>query len=396
MPMSDTRAVLHPAPIERLSLPEELDGQLGVNRAQEDAAKLIEADTDLAAVQAWLSEFEHSPQTQRSYRKEAERLVLWALIERRKPLSSLMREDLQAYELFLVDPQPQKLWCGPRAPRFSDRWRPFERALSKASQHQALVILNALFNHLVAAGYLKGNPLALTRRRRQNQARPSATVERFLEHDLWQAVLEDIEHMPRGSTRSTAHYERNRYLVRLLYFLGARVSEVACHTMSSFIEIRGRWWWRVLGKGQREDRVPVNKEMLEALYRYRLYHGLPALPQPGESTPLVLSIKGRGGISSNMVYRLIKAVVMRAAASLEASEPHKAVKLRQASTHWFRHTSLTHQADAGIELRYLNKNARHRKLETTSIYLHAEDEEWHDAMERHSLRNAKSSTNRKE
>jgi site-specific recombinase XerD len=67
-------------------------------------------------------------------------------------------------------------------------------------------------------------------------------------------------------------------------------------------------------------------------------------------------------------------------------------KLRNASTHWLRHTAVTHQADAGIELRYLNKSARHAKMETTSIYLHADEDEWHSAMEKHTLVKADTKT----
>ena len=67
----------------------------------------------------------------------------------------------------------------------------------------------------------------------------------------------------------------------------------------------------------------------------------------------------------------------------------KAEKLRKASTHWFRHTAITHQADAGIELRYLNKSARHDKLDTTAGYLHADEEAWHNAMEIHRLQTKK-------
>jgi site-specific recombinase XerD len=243
-----------------------------------------------------------------------------------------------------------------------------------------------LFTHLVSAGYLQGNPLALMRRRRSAPASQSRTVERFLEQDLWQTVVDYIERLPRQTPRQVQHYERTRYLFTLLYLLGPRVSEVASHTMGSFVEIRGRWWWKAVGKGQRAERVPVNADMLSALCRYRQFNGLPPLPRPNETTPLVLSVTGRGGISSNMIYRLVKEVVIEAARTLEAAEPHKAAKLRQASTHWFRHTFVTHQADAGIELRYLTRNARHRKLETTAIYLHADDAEWHAEMERHQLK----------
>lgn len=374
-----------PVPLDQLTVPEQLDGRVGSNRAPAGGSKLIAADTDLVAINAWLAEFDHSPQTQRSYRKEAERLLLWALSVRGKPLSSLMREDMQAYEVFLSDPQPRERWCGPRAPRYSEGWRPFEKPLSPASQRQALIIINALFSYLVSAGYLKGNPLALMRRRRSAPVSEAKSIERFLEQDLWHAVLEHIERLPRKTARQLAQYERLRYLFRLLYLLGPRVSEIASHTMSSFIQSRGRWWWKVLGKGQREERVPVNDDMLQALYRYRQFHDLPALPQPDEQTPLLLSVTGRNAISANMIYRLVKEVVKAAAAQLEADEPHRAAKLRQASTHWFRHTFVTHQADAGVELRHLNKSARHRKLETTAIYLHADEADWHRSMEQHKV-----------
>ena len=374
---------LLPVPLDQLVIPDELDGRHGVNRAPASIGKLIVADTDLAAINAWLVEFAHSPQTQRSYRKEAERLLLWGLLERGKPLSSLLREDLQAYEAFLADPQPRARWCGSRVLRYSEHWRPFEGPLSASSQRQALVIINALFTHLVNAGYLLGNPLALMRRRRSASISQSQTIERFLEQELWQAVLDHIEQLPKETPRQVQHYERTRFLFALLYLLGPRVSEVASHTMGSFAEIRGRWWWKVRGKGGREERVPVNADMLAALSRYRQFHGLPPFPSPDETRPLLLSITGRGGISSNMIYRLVKQTVIRAADALEATEPHRAAKLREASPHWLRHTFVTHQADAGIELRHLNKSARHRKLETTAIYLHADETAWHSSIERH-------------
>jgi len=86
-----------------------------------------------------------------------------------------------------------------------------------------------------------------------------------------------------------------------------------------------------------------------------------------------------------MVYRIVKDILSRAADEIQATDAHKAEKLRRASTHWLRHTAVTHQADAGIELRYLNRSARHAKLETTAIYLHADDDAWHEAMEQHKM-----------
>ncbi|HCB12406.1 MAG TPA: integrase, partial [Gammaproteobacteria bacterium] len=83
---------------------------------------------------------------------------------------------------------------------------------------------------------------------------------------------------------------------------------------------------------------PVNQDLLNALSEYRRFYGLPPLPAPDESTPLVMNLKGTAGIGDNMIYRIIKSLVIQAAARLEADDPHQAETLRRASTHWFRHT----------------------------------------------------------
>lgn len=376
-----------PIPLERLLIPVALDGSSGSNRAGAGAGvtKQISADNDIQAVNAWLAEFHDSPHTFRNYRKEIERLLLWSVTELGKPLSSLVREDLAHYEAFLQDPQPRDRWCAPRTSRDNQRWRPFEGPLHPASRRQVLIILNSMFSYLVTAGYLASNPISLIRRRTRIAKPAVTTIERFLEHDLWEYVLAFIDALPRATPGERARQERARFLFSLLYLLGPRVSEVASHTMGSFIERRGKWWWKVTGKGEKEAQIPVNQEMVAALERYRVFLGLSALPEPDEATPLVPSVGGTRPITANMVYRIVKDLLERAAAALESTEPHKTSKLRKASTHWLRHTAVTHQADAGIELRYLNKSARHAKLETTAIYLHADEDEWHEAMEKHSL-----------
>src|ERR1700733_14581080 len=144
-------AIIKPTPLEIFLPPASLNGESGSNRAATTITKQIDADNDLQAIQTWLLEFMHSPQTLRTYRKEAERLLLWAIIEKRKPFSSLSRDDLRDYELFLSDPQPQQNWCGLRRPRDHLNWRPFKGPLSQDSIAHAITIINALFNYLVEA-----------------------------------------------------------------------------------------------------------------------------------------------------------------------------------------------------------------------------------------------------
>src|SRR5579883_2773030 len=163
-----TSAESLPAPLarlEELALPAHLDGSRGDNRAR--GARQIAADEDLAAIRVFLHEYGASPRTQAAYRKEIERLVLWAVLQRGRALSSLTREDFLAYEEFLRDPQPAARWCGPRrgraGARFSAGWRPFVGPLGAVSRRTALTIVNSFLNYLVQAAYLAGNPLGLLR-----------------------------------------------------------------------------------------------------------------------------------------------------------------------------------------------------------------------------------------
>lgn len=186
------------------------------------------------------------------------------------------------------------------------------------------------------------------------------------------------------------------FLLAALYLLGPRVSELASHTMGSLYRRNGCWWWRVVGKGEREAKVPANDDLVAALKRYRKFLGLTPTPAPADPTPMILNITGTRGISTNMIYRLIKKFFAHVAVEAEHRLPDSVDLFNRVSTHWLRHTSITHQADAGIALRYLSRNARHARLETTGIYLHAEDKKWHAAMNKLHLRVKLGASDRRE
>lgn len=377
---------LTPTPLELLTPPRALSGETGSNRASNTITKQIEANNDLQAIQTWLLEFTHSPQTLRTYRKEAERLLLWSLIHKEKPLSSLSRDDLRDYQNFLANPQPQEQWCGLRRQRIHTNWRPFAGPLTQSSITQAVTIINALFNYLVEAGYLSGNPLGLMRRQSaKKQSRKNKTTERYLEKPCWETVLNYIEQLPRETLRQQQHYERVRYLFYVLYLLGLRVSEVAQAQMTDIKQLRGRWWIEVTGKGQKTHQIPINACLLKALVRYRKFYQLPNYPVVNEAYSLLMNMAGTHGVSANMIYRLVKKIFSDCAITIEKTHPEFSEKLKKASTHWLRHTAITHQADAGIELRYIKRNARHESVETTMHYQHAEEEKWHDAMAQHQV-----------
>jgi integrase len=126
--------------------------------------------------------------------------------------------------------------------------------------------------------------------------------------------------------------------------------------------------------------VPLSDELMADWARYRQFHGLPTVPNTLEIEPLVMSVAGRTDqfLTPTAIYLVVKEVFRRAAESITGIDPSGAATLRRASTHWLRHTSATHQADAGNDIRFIQKNLRHASIETTAIYLHAEDDLRHE------------------
>ncbi|MFM0227415.1 tyrosine-type recombinase/integrase [Paraburkholderia dipogonis] len=381
-------------PVESLVVPEILDGRDGTNRGAIGGSQLS-ATNDLDAVRAWLSNYADTKTTFDNYRKEAERLLLWAVVQLGKPLSSLTHEDLLRFKGFLVDPQPAARWVsatGGKFPRSDERWRPFNGPLSPASQRQALIILNAMFTWLVNAGYLRGNPMALLRQRAKRSA---PRVTRYLSTSLWDEVKVFVEQLPRETADERAYYARSRWLTTLFYLQGMRISEVAGGKMGDFSRRLGadgkdQWWLETLGKGNKERIVPASPELIQEMRLYRTENGLAPLPTRSEETPLVLPFRGRNRcLSRSAIHDAIKSIFGNAASWLRskgAEFSDRADELERASAHWLRHTAGSHQADGGVDLRTIRDNLGHVSLNTTSLYLHTEDDARHrETVDRHRM-----------
>lgn len=377
------------APIEVVRLPADLDGHDGTNRASGVRAQ-IAADNDIDAVQAWLARFIDTKTTFDNYRKEAERLLLWCSLERGKALSSINHEDWLCYKEFLRDPQPASRWVsleGRKFPRSDIHWRPFAGPLAPASQRQAGVILNALFSWLVNAGYLAGNPLALSRERKKRSA---ARVTRYLDDDIWAEVKGTIDALPRETPREREHYFRLRWLFTLLYICGLRISEVIGTSMGAFFHRRDkigddRWWLEVLGKGDKLRIVPATSELMIELGRYRRELGMAPYPAPNETAPLLLPIGGKNRkLTRGGVHAIVKQVFEKTASRFRERGPDfesDALRVLQASAHWLRHTAGSHMTNGAVDLRHVRDNLGHESISTTNTYLHSPDDVRHKETE---------------
>ena len=410
-------------PLEKFVVPAELDGRAGLFRRPQ-AQCLLKATHDYQAILAWLqakhgmtpSQKAHASahraqrssgveqaldwlqflsHTQRAYRKEAERFLLWAVVQRQKPLSSMTNEDCVAYRDFLADPQPASRWCGARSrPRWSPLWRPFEGPLSASAQGHAITILKNLYGFLVDQNYLMGNPWAAVSVPRG--AAPRVNAGRSFTRAQWQFVSAQAAMLP-----DTSANQRLKFALRLLYATGLRLSEVVAATVDdlSWVEypsveegegVQG-WVLKVVGKGNKLREVPVPTEVVDELKDYLAARRLSREPADMGNQGAYLLGKAsdlskraprlashvdqdpRGGLAASTVYNQFKIFFGDCASVLRYLGDGKgADRFDKASSHWLRHTHASHAIASGMPIEIAQQNLGHASLSTTTIYLTTE------------------------
>ncbi len=428
----ELNAVVAPAtdirPLEKFLVPAELDGTRGTYRRPQ-AQCLLKASNDYQAILAWLrSKHGLTPEqkahlkarrrqrdvmgkhgveqnmdwlqalshTQRAYRKEAERFLIWAITHKGKALSSMSNEDCILYRDFLADPQPRSRWCGDRGrERWSPLWRPFEGPLSASAQRHAVTILKNLYGFLVDQNYLMGNPWSAVGVPRTSG--PKVNAGRSFSLAQWSFIEAQLQLLPETSAN-----QRLTFGLHLLYATGLRLSEVVAATVDDLQwveypadahddEAMQGWMLRVVGKGQKEREVPLPIDVAGELAGYMKSRGLDADPEdignqgafllgkasdaakraPGLSNGQVLD--PRQGIAATTFYDQIKAFFADCASVLRGQGDAKgADRFQRASTHWMRHSHASHAIASGMPIEIAQQNLGHASLATTTVYVTTE------------------------
>lgn len=368
---SDLSSLEDVEPLDALRPGPELDGTAGTNRAPASSNRLA-IHTDQAAIQAWLAARAGSAHTSRAYRREAERLVLWALIEKRKAFSSLTTVDADEYVgSFLKDPQPATRWVGQRrVERFDMAWRPFDGPLSERSRETARSILRALCAWLVEQRYLAENPFASQKPIREY--RPFDAEARSLTHEQWSFLLASVDRVD-----PTVRERRDQCALLLAYATGLRRAELAALTTDHFActrsEREGCDVWEITigdgGAGQMTRTLPLSTALITLLRDYFVDRSLPSDPRAWPAgTPVLADASGRFALTAHGLGYVFKKMFERASAELRVANPTAAERLARASTHWLRHSYANHALTSGADLRDLRCNLGHARLATTAAY----------------------------
>ena len=373
-----------------MGLPGDLNGTRGTFRAPR-AHCTLDAGNDYEAVQAWLSLHENKV-THDSYRKEAERLILWSIKERGRALSSLTTEDAVAYRRFLRHPTPRARWIGPARPRSSSEWKPFVGPLSPRSVAYALTVINSLFRWLMDKGYILSNPFSGIKVKGANRSNAMEISHTFTSGE-WQLIRSIADGLEWSYSWGEAAAQRLRFILDFSYATGLRVSELVGATLGAIEkDSRGEYWLHVIGKGQKIGKVALPPMAKLALEQYLLARELPTTSRYWKTdTPLIGSLqknrphadgnksagkdqsKHTAGITCARLRKLLERFFETVATTVESEQPALAAKVRLATPHWMRHTHATHSLAKGVELTTVRDNLRHASIATTSIYLHGDD-----------------------
>jgi integrase len=179
------------------SMPVEFNGSTGAFR-NHSVPNMTAADTDMDAIDVWIRAKAGTAHTQRLYRREANRFLLWALAYKGKQLGDITVPDVLDFQDWLAESKP-----GPKWPR---TWRVFAgKKLSDESRKVAMNVIQGLYTYLVLGGYLAANPFLMVKnsqaeadvQRRMGGDKLDKTVvakpDRFFPGALWKWIREQLD-----------------------------------------------------------------------------------------------------------------------------------------------------------------------------------------------------------
>ncbi|WP_154224377.1 tyrosine-type recombinase/integrase [Marinicella rhabdoformis] len=336
------------------------------------------------------------------FRNEVERFLLWACFIKEKPIDEYKKSDVLDYADFCWKPPVQ--WI---ATHNNDRfifndgyfesnkdWRPFkiqapksqankviEKKQYKPSQQTLTSTFTAVisfYNYLMGEDFVLGNPAQIAKKDCKHFITESQIKEpKRLTEDQWQFVLDTATEM----ADENPLYERNLFIIAALKVLFLRISELSerpswSPEMGHFWQDHDdNWWLRVYGKGRKIRDVSVPLDFLHYLKRYRESRQLSSLPISDERSVMVEKIRGQGGMTSRHLRRLVQQSFDHAYEKMSRSvSPTHARKLKEATTHWLRHTGASMEVERGRALKDLSEDLGHASMATTdTVYVQTEN-----------------------
>ncbi len=335
------------------------------------------------------------------FRNEIERFLLWAFLIKEKSIDELRKTDILEYADFCW--KPPVSWIGYiNANRFvyrngrytvNTKWLPYRLKQTKNTTEKSdkkkyrpsqqtltstFTAVIVFYNYLMGEEICYGNPAQIAKKDCRHFISDSQVKEvKRLTEQQWAYLIETAIDLANNNNQ----YERSLFIVSTLKSLFLRISELSERSnwspiMQHFWEDENHnWWLKVYGKGRKLRDVTVPTQFLDFLKRYRASRGLSPLPASDENEPIVEKLRGQGGMTSRHLRRLVQEIFDTAYYKMKDKEGEdKAKKLKEASTHWLRHTGASMEIERGRALKDLSEDLGHASMATTdTIYVQTEN-----------------------
>jgi integrase/recombinase XerD len=163
-----------------------------------------------------------------------------------------------------------------------------------------------------------------------------------------------------------AYSERDFAILTLFLNCGIRLSELVGINLNN---IKNNML-TVIGKGDKERSIPLNKACLQAIEAY-----MKVRPATSRDRNALFISKRKQRISKESVQKIVKKYIKEA-----GLDPQRY------STHKLRHTAATLMYKYGnVDIRTLQELLGHESIATTEIYTHLETQQLKDAVEKNPL-----------
>jgi site-specific recombinase XerD len=281
-------------------------------------------------------------------------------------------------------------------------WRPFAAKISKEDRKKALAggldvkpdnkghtlsgeaikicfsAISCFYDYLADEGYAFGNPIPAIRKQSPYLIKGATQKNIKRLSDLqWDYVLSCAEEKANNDNS----YERMFFVVALIKTLYLRVSELSDRPnwqpvwQHFWQDSDGNQWLKVLGKGNKLRDISVPSALFSYIKRYQAYRE-EISNNFNTNAPLVAKNRGSGGMTSRQLRRIVQEAFDIAYEKMLAEGfSDEAKALREATTHWLRHTGAS-QDIATRPLKHMADDLGHASMGTTDqVYIQSDMKE---------------------
>lgn len=348
-------------------------------------------------VKNFLISYKNNKETFNSYRRELEKFLQWTYSLKDKSLFSITTKDIEEYIKFCQN--PPKHWISDKnikrfiivngERRSNPKWLPFYKPsrqidykLSENALKAMFAVLNSFFSFLIEERHIMTNPVRKIRQKSKyfTKTQTFRPIRRLSSVQL-DYLLKTTEEM---ASNDPKRHEKTLFITQLTFKLFLRVSELIknkYHTpiMSDFYQDQeNNWWFRVIGKGNKERDIALSGKSLELISRWRKHLGLSELPTPCDMSPIVPKGRNKGAVSSSHYIRYIinKALIKTKEALIRDGLIEEAKNMDKVTPHWLRHTGISE----AIKYRprdHVRDDAGHSSSLITDRYINIERKDRH-------------------